>query len=185
MEMIDEAMNVSPEEEFLKAFDEYADGLFRHASFRVSDREKARDITQDTFLKAWDYARKGEKVGHWKGFFYRILNNLIVDEYRRRKEESLDMILEEEPGSGQELLSVGSRADTEELLDMRIRADAVRALLLKLPARDREVLTFRYLEESSLKEIAELLGITENVVSVRIHRAQKRLKELSERAHII
>ena len=50
------------EERFLKAFEDFSDALFRHASFRLSDREKAIDVVHDTFAKAWTYVRGGHEV---------------------------------------------------------------------------------------------------------------------------
>lgn len=170
------AMRESYEQAFLKAFDEYADALFRHASFRLSNRDRARDITQDTFIKAWDYARKGETVRHWKSLLYRILNNLIIDEYRRTKEGSLDALLDEDPAQTEALFSTGGRAEKEEQFDTAQDAARVRALIPRLPDSYRVVVTMRYLDDLSPKEIAATLGISENVVSVRLHRAVARLR---------
>ena len=41
------------EKQFTAAFEQYADELFRHATLRLSDRERALDLTQETFLRAW------------------------------------------------------------------------------------------------------------------------------------
>jgi RNA polymerase sigma-70 factor (ECF subfamily) len=173
------------EDAFLEAFDEYADALFRHASFRVSNRERAKDLTQDTFLKAWDYIRAGNKVREWKSFLYRILNNLIIDEYRRIKEESLDSLLEDSPVQANTLIAVGSRSEKEERLDDDLMIKKVRALIPTLPQTYRAVLTMRYIDDFSIKEIAMALEVSENVVSVRVHRGLARLKELCESADII
>ena len=54
------------EKEFLEAFESHADALFRHAFFRVSDREKAHDLVQDAFLKTWDYVANGGEVRQYK-----------------------------------------------------------------------------------------------------------------------
>ena len=77
-------MESREEKLFLEAFDTHADSLFRHACFRLSDRERARDLVQDTFLKAWDYLRGGGEIQNIKSFLYRILHNLIIDEYRKK-----------------------------------------------------------------------------------------------------
>ena len=44
---------------FEEAFEAYSDELFRHASIRLSDRERAMELTQETFMKTWAYAQKG------------------------------------------------------------------------------------------------------------------------------
>ena len=165
------------ERAFLEAFDEYADALFRYASLRLSDRERAKDLTQESFIKAWDYVREGGDVKHWKSFLYRVLHNLIIDEYRRSKTTSLDALLEEDTGSASALLAVDGRATTEEALDDQMLIKRVRELIKELPESQRIPLSLRYVDGLSPQEIAELLDLSENVVSVRIHRAVARLKE--------
>ena len=170
----------SPQERtFLEAFDTHADALFRHAYFRLSNRERAADLTQETFLKAWEYIREKNEVQHWKGFLYRILNNLIVDEYRKKKEESLDAIMEDDPIHANNLVSHGSREEKEERLDEEFMIEKLRLLIPKLPEQHRTVLSLRFVDGFSLKEISSLLHLSENVVSVRIHRAVARLRALS------
>src|SRR4051812_45302895 len=83
----------NPEERFLKAFDEYSNALFRHAMYRLSDRERGIEIVHDTFTKVWGYMRDGHEIDTFKPFLYKVMNNLIIDEYRRRKELSLDAIM--------------------------------------------------------------------------------------------
>ena len=60
------------EERFLKAFDEYADALFRHAVYRLSDRERAIEIVHDTFTKVWTYIRNGHEIDSDKPFLYKV-----------------------------------------------------------------------------------------------------------------
>jgi RNA polymerase sigma-70 factor, ECF subfamily len=164
-----------PEDRFLKAFDEYADALFRHAVYRLSDRERAVEILHDTFTKVWSYIRDGHEIDSYKSFLYKVINNLIIDEYRRRKETSLDAILEQEgvdEGTFSELHGGG-------IDEITFSLDAKQALdmLHELPVVYREVITLRYVDGLGPKEISELIEETENVVSVRIHRALKLLRD--------
>ncbi len=171
-------MSTSFEQAFLEAFDAHADALFRHASFRLSNRERAADLTQETFLKAWEYARTGGEIRHHKSFLYRILNNLIIDEYRKAKEESLDILTENNPVEASELLAVGSRNEKEGQLNDELLVEKIRTVIPQLPEALREAVTLRYIDDLSPKEIAALLEISENVVSVRIHRGVAKLREL-------
>ena len=163
------------EQGFLNAFDEYADALFRHAVLRVSDRERARDLVQDTFTKVWDHVHSGKEVQHWRGFLYRILNNLIVDEYRKKHEVSLDALLEDELSFAEPLLATGSRIEEESRLDDAILIERIRVFIPQLPEPYRVAITLRYVDGFTPKEIAGLLEISENVASVRIHRAVEKL----------
>lgn len=168
----------SYEDHFLRAFDEYSDALFRHACFRLSNREVATDLTQETFIKAWEYLRKGQEIREWKSFLYRILHNLIIDHYRRKKERSLDELLEKDSMRMNAHIATGSRTEHEERLNDEQLIEKIRTLIPRLPEQQRIVLTLRYVDGFSPKEIASTTGISENVVSVRIHRAVKELRKL-------
>ncbi|MBI4087856.1 RNA polymerase sigma factor [Candidatus Kaiserbacteria bacterium] len=173
-------METKEEKAFLEAFEKYADALFRHAFFRLSDRERAYDLAQDTYLKTWDYLRKGGGVENYKSFLYRTLRNLIIDEYRKKHPRSLDEMLEDEfaAPSIEAKLSEGSVVEAEEELDTKALVENIRVHISGLPEHYREVLTFRFIDGFSTGEIAETMGTTENVVSVRIHRGIAKLRQL-------
>ena len=163
------------EERFLKAFEEYNDALFRHAFLRISDRERAIDVVHDTYIKVWSYVRAGHTVDSFRPFLYKVLNNLIIDEYRKTKESSLDALLEidgVDEGSFNDLTShtVASLAAT---LDGKQAFE----LVDELPDVYREVLILRFVDELGPKEISNLIEESENVVSVRLHRALRLLRE--------
>jgi RNA polymerase sigma-70 factor (ECF subfamily) len=168
----------SQEEKFLTAFDEFGDALFRHAVYRLSDRERAIELVHDTYTKVWSYIREGHEVDTFKPFLYKVLNNLIIDEYRKRKESSLDAMLEVEgvdEGNFGELYE-GSIEELTFSLDAKKASD----LIHEIPDVYREVITLRFVDGLGPKEIAILIEETENVVSVRIHRGIKLLRELIE-----
>ena len=167
------------ESRFLKAFEDYSDALFRHARFRLSDRELAIDVVHDTFTKAWMYVRDGHEIANFKPFLYKVLNNLIIDEYRKRKEASLDAMFEAEgvdEGTFDDLIG----NDVESLINT---LDGKRAIdsLRELPDVYREVIILRFIDQLRPREISELIEESENVVSVRIHRGIALLKNLIEK----
>jgi RNA polymerase sigma-70 factor (ECF subfamily) len=168
------------EEEFKEGFERYADELFRHASIRLSDRERALEITQDAFLKAWEYAKRGEEIRELRPFLYRTLRNLIIDEYRKHKTHSLESMLEDHEGASIEALMPHDDTNTLEAAVTRFESKRALQHLSKLPDAYCEVLTLRYVESLTPKEIAGIIGESENVVSVRIHRGLKKLKTLLE-----
>ena len=174
-------MKSREEKAFIEAFEEHSGALFRHALFRLSDRERAYDVTQDTYLKAWDYIANGNTVRNYKSFLYRILHNLIIDEYRKKQSSSLDELLENEtiaPAVEARLSEGIVVEEIEARLDERALIKVVRSRIPELPAHYREVLTLRFIDGFSTGEIAETIGVTENVVSVRIHRGVAKLRDL-------
>lgn len=175
----DDSTRGSHEERFLTAFEEYNDALFRHAFIRVSDRERAIDIVHDTFTKVWTYVRNGHEVDQFRPFLYKVLNNLIIDEYRKRKETSLDAIMEidgVDEGTFEELSE-----NTVESLAATLDGKKAFELLSELPDTYREVIVLRFVDELGPKEIGELIEESENVVSVRLHRGLKQLREAVEK----
>jgi len=163
------------EERFLQAFEEYNDALFRHASLRLSDREKAIDVVHDTYTKVWMYIKNGQKIESFRPFLYKVLNNLIIDTYRKQRELSLDALLAQDgvdEGSFDELSET-----TTEALAATIDGRQAFALLNTLPDVYREVLVLRFVDELGPREISQLVEESENVISVRIHRGLKMLRD--------
>lgn len=163
---------------FETAYEEHVDELFRHASIRLSDRERALELTQECFTRTWEYVVRGGEVRDFRPFLYRTLKHLIIDEYRKHKSYSLEAMVEgEERGSVETLLPTDDTNTLVAAIERFEGADAL-AKLQTLPDPYREVLTMRYVEGLTPKEIAEYLEESENAVSVRIHRGLKKLKEL-------
>lgn len=167
------------EQQYLEAFDKYSDALFRHCYFRLSDRERSLDLVQETYLRAWTYLDDGQEIIAFKAFLYKILNNLIIDEYRKKKSVSLDALLEEGDlveGDVPELRDDHSGA----MMGIGVDIERAREALAALPEPYREAVTLRYIDGLTPGEIAELIEASENVVSVRIHRGMKKLREYFE-----
>lgn len=157
------------ESEFTIAYDLYADALFRFAYFAVHDREIAKDLVADTFTKVWEYIAKGQAVTNIRALCYHVLRNLIVDHWRKRKSLSLDELVD----AGYDPIGTDGRVDEEQNSEYV----ELRKAIETLPAVFQEVILLRYVEGYSPKEIAELLGISPSLVSVRIFRGQSLLKK--------
>lgn len=157
------------EQAFLELYDELGEPLYRHCYFRVSSRELAEDLAQESFMRYWDYLATGKAVDNPKAFLYRIAGNLIIDHYRRKKESSLEVLAEDgyDP-AGDDASSILAHAEGKHAL----------ALLEQLEPQYREILTLRYVDDLGIRDIAEVIGQSENVVSVRIHRGIEKLKTL-------
>jgi len=155
-------------EAFLASFDAYSDALFRFCMVKTRNKEISEDLVQETFMRYWQALRQGKEMPNTRSFLYTIANNIIIDWYRKKKSDSLDRKMADgyQPRNKSEMDTVMS-AEHAEVLHM----------LERLEESDREVLLLRYVEGLEPKEIAESLGVSANVVSVRINRATKRLKK--------
>ena len=124
---------------------------------------------QETFTRTWEYLIDDGHINNMKPFLYRTATNLIIDDVRRRKESSLDEMAERGFDPGHD--------ESGRLTDL-IEGQKAQEILKKLDSAYRDVIIMRYVEELSPKEIGNIIGETENTVSVRIHRGLKKLKEL-------
>lgn len=160
------------EKEFLAAYDEYARPVYRHVRLRVGRTEDAEDIAAQTFMKTWEYLSLGKHILRMKPFLFRVANNLIIDWYRTKHTQPLP--LEEIENEDQEM------EDKKFAVAIDARGD-VRALeraLSELEPSYRDVLVLKYVEGYEVKEIAKKLGVSENVVYVRVHRGRKKITEI-------
>lgn len=163
---------IKREEMLTTAHYDYERGMNSYASFKVSNRTTGQDLVQDTFLRTWAYMVKGGKVHLMKPFLYHILNNLIIDEYRKRKTSSLDVLLEKgfEPSF-----------DNQERMVNTFDGRAALLLIQYLPARYEKVMQMKYARGLSLKEISLITGQSRNAVAVQAHRGLLKLKKLYNR----
>lgn len=148
---------------------DYQKGLNAHAFFKMHNHAIGEDMVQDTFLKTWKYLVKGGKIEVMKAFLYHVLNNLIIDEYRKHKTTSLDVLLEKgfEP----------SVDHTERLFDF-LDGKAALLLIARLPFKYQKVMRMRYSQDLSLKEMSLITGQTKNAIAVQLHRGLEKLKLL-------
>lgn len=146
--------------------------LNKYAFFKSNDKAKSEDMVQDTFMKAWSYLIKGGKILMMKAFLYHILNNIIIDQYRKHKTISLDDLMDKgfDPGENH----------VEQDLDFLDGKAAI--LLIKfLPANYQRVMNMRYVKMLSIQEIAEITGQSRNAVAVQAHRGIVMLRTLYKR----
>lgn len=159
---------LSPEQQFLAMYDAHADAIFRHCYFRVYDRERAKELTQEAFTRTWQYLALGHEIQNVRAFVYKTLQHLIIDLSRKRKEQSLDAMMDK-----------GSDPHHTPNMGAQVDASIVTAKLEQIEEPYRTALYMRYIDDLNPREIAQVTGEDVNVISVRIHRATKKLQELS------
>jgi len=161
---------------FVKAYDLYVDQIYRFIYFKVGNKEEAEDLSSAVFLKIWSYLQENNIIDSktLRSLLYKIARNIIIDHYRKinqRENVSLDKTMEQ-----------GGLIDVKQ--DIAQRAEVMSDLMVietKLPELKeeyREVIIMRYINELSIKEIAEILDKSKGNVRVLIYRALSTLKEL-------
>lgn len=162
----------APIELFERLFKEYNSAIFRHLYYRLGNRERAKELTQEVFMKTWQHLIAQKTIEHEKAFLYRIANNVFINEIRTDKTTySLDE-LEEETGYEPETLLPDPERTSEQEELMRF--------LPRLSPPYQEVLIMRFIDGLPVQEIAVLLGEKETNISMRTQRALAKLKEIYE-----
>lgn len=153
----------------VQAFHDHQKALLQKSFRKVDDKDLSDDLVQTTFLKTWQYLQKEGNVDSMKKFLYHVLNGLVIDEYRKKKPVSLDLLIE----SGFNVVI----DDSDRLFDI---LDGKTALLMipLLPDKYQDVMEMRYEDEMTLNEIAKITQQSNNTVAVQIHRGVEKLAVL-------
>jgi len=163
-------------EAFIKAYDNYIDDIYRFIYFKVGKKEDAEDITSLVFLKSWDYIQnnKLEDYKTLKAFFYKVARNAVIDHYR--KNSGLENIsIDKEEGS---IDIVDEKIDLEKAFDIKLDYEKLMSAMASLKGEYREVLMLRYINELSIKEIADILEKDKGNVRVLLFRAIGAIKKI-------
>ncbi len=153
------------------AYQDYSHSLNLHAFFKIQDHEIGKDLVQETFIKTWSYLVKGGKIDLMKAFLYHVLNNLIVDEYRKHKTTSLNVLIEK----GRE-----PHADYSNRFFNILDGKTAILLIQSLPLKYQKIIRMRYIKNFSIKEMSLITGQSKNAVAVQIHRGLAKLKLLHD-----
>jgi len=158
--------------------------IFSFILSKVSDREVAEDIFQDTFIKVINTLKRGayNEEGKFLPWVMRISHNLIIDHFRRNKRlpkfnntddfDIFDVLSDE-------MLSVENQIIKNQILD------DVQKLVEELPEDQKEVLIMRMYKDMSFKEIAENTDVSINTALGRMRYALINLRKLIEKHNII
>ncbi|AWA30702.1 RNA polymerase subunit sigma-24 [Flavobacterium magnum] len=151
---------------------------------KVSDRDIADDIFQDTFIKVIKTLKSNayNEEGKFLPWVMRIAHNLIVDHFRRNKKMPMSRDTEE--------YSVFSyMSDNEPNIEARMITNQIekdlQKLIMELPDDQREVLLMRIYQDMSFKEIADLTGVSINTALGRMRYALMNLRKIIDKNKII
>lgn len=153
------------------AFDEliarWQQPLWRYARQLAGNDAAADDAVQDVWLRVLRgiaRLRDGAKLRSWLfGIAHRVLMDRLRDQFRRPVLSDGDVDIEDQPVD-------------DSALNLEIELAALREGLARLPPLEGEVLTLFYLQELSLDEVSQVLGIPVGTVKSRLHRARNLLR---------
>lgn len=146
----------------------YADKVFNYFWYRTGhDKTLSEDLMQETFLRAFDRRGDYKAQGYsYLTYLLAIAHNLLVDHYRKPK----SVPVEDLPT---DVVPYEITGDLERKSD----AEALWRAVQTLPEQGRDALLMFYQEGMSVREIARVMGTSENAVKLTLSRTRKRLSE--------
>ena len=144
--------------------------LYQYARRMTADDEAARDAVQDVWLRVLRGIHKLRDASRLRPWIFGIARRVLMDRFRA--------LYASPPPTALEDNDVAAESSTD---DLEADADHLHAGLARLPVVEREVLTLFYLQEQSLAETAEVLGVPVGTVKSRLYRARLLLRRALEK----
>lgn len=132
------------------------------------DRHRAEDIVQETLLRAWWHPEAQTGGGWSRSWLFTVARNIAIDQARAAMIRPVEL--------GDDRLDERSRVE-DDGIDRLLNAREVRAALMSLPDRLRDVLIEVYFREHSVAEAAQVLGVPPGTVKSRTYYAVRALRD--------
>lgn len=160
--------------DFVKLYQIFSKKIFDFLKRKVSNKEIAEDLTAEVFEKVLktinDYQWQGISVSAW---IYRVARNHLIDYYRKQNKFKDDTSFDDVVNI------VESNSPTAETEIIQDEEDIILFRTLKeLDEEDQYLIYYKFFEEMSNSEIAQIVGQTETNVGTRLHRIRKKMEKI-------
>jgi RNA polymerase sigma-70 factor (ECF subfamily) len=157
----------------------YQQDIFRFCLHYLKEVEAAKELSQETFLRVFTSCGRFDVERKFRPWVLCIARNLCLNELKRKKTVTMETLEEYASSarreSGDLFRYPGDGPD--EAMMLQERREALRKVIGELNEDSRELLTLRFYERLSAKEIAEIVGGTEGAVRTRLHRLLMSMRE--------
>lgn len=166
---------------FAEIVELYKDKIYHLAYRMLSNRYEAEDIVQETFLRVYRNLDRYDQNQKFSTWIYRIATNLCIDRLRKKKPTySLDAEMNDQEGmDGYSMIPSDNRTPESEALLSETQQIIYQAID-SLPAKYKSVMILRYLQDLSLQEISDVLGMPVTTIKTRVHRGREFLRKKLE-----
>lgn len=150
------------------------DQLYRLALRITLNTAEAEDIVQETLIKVWNKRDSWDQIDNIEAFCFTVCRNLSLDSIKRHDNQNKTL---DDKGSDQ----IDTSNDPSRQTIVNDQMDMVRQIVDSLPEKQRSCIQLRDFEGKTYKDIALILGITEEQVKVNIFRARQAIKQRYEK----
>ncbi|GGA60128.1 RNA polymerase sigma factor [Ornithinibacillus halotolerans] len=162
-------MNVQTEAQIQQLYEDYHQEIFRYIFMMIGERQQARDLMQETFIKAFLNIESFRGDASYKTWLYRIARNVTID-YQRRKKPGTYILDHLAPMKS-------DQATPEEIALLGDDVEQLYIALSRLKKGYRDVIMLRKIREFSVKETATIMGWKESRVKTALHRGLNALRD--------
>ncbi len=160
--------------------EKYQNRVYSMVYGMIRNREDARDLTQEAFVKAFNNLQSFRLEASFYTWLYRIAMNVTIDFTRRRKRREVagfeEGIASRDADGG--IDEIHHRESPSRNLERKQLYARIMDALEKLPPDQKQVIILRELEHLSYREIAEVMGIPEGTVMSRLFYARKKMQKM-------
>lgn len=144
--------------------------LFRLALRITLDSAEAEDVTSDTLIKVWNKREELRGVESIEAYCMTVCRNLALDRHEKKEAQNLSL-------EANEIDAAENSFTPDEQLERDEKLRKVHELFNQLPERQRTIMQLRDIEEKSYREIATIMGVSEEVVKVTLFRARQAIRK--------
>lgn len=164
-----EKMINDDEDAFNKIIDIYYQKAINMAYFISGNKADSEDIVQESFIKCYNNKKKIKEPQYFQTWLYKIITTTAYTYLKKHKNETpVDQIYESE--------TIDSLNIEEDLIQKENQSELIKAVM-KLPVKQRTVITLYYYNQLSVKEIAKITSSFEGTVKSRLSSGRKEIKQ--------
>ena len=154
--------------------EEYQYMIYQLAFRMLCNEDEAKDIVQETFIRAWQNLSKYRSEIRMSTWLYTIATNGCIDRLRHKRNENTDTDMQEQ------LKYFASNENIEQHLINSEQAQLVLALTSQLTPKQKAVFTLHYLEELDTVEIQKITGLSAEKIKSNLYLARKSIRQKLE-----
>ncbi len=147
--------------------------LYRLALRITLNNAEAEDVVQETMMKVWNRREEWDAIESMEAFCLTICRNQALDKTRKMANQSQSL----DDNNGMEPPDHSFSSDPERQIMLRDRVNLIRRLVDSLPEKQRSIMQLRDFEGKSYKEVAIVMGVTEEQVKVNLFRARQTIRK--------
>ncbi len=168
---------------FEALYNRYVKQIYWFAYRMLNNKERAEDVTQEVFIRLYRKAGHYKPVGKFSSWLYRLARNTVLNYIRDHQSAHSEISLSENPDNAEVSRSIenvlkDNSQDPSRVAATHEQQELVEIGLSQLKSEERQMIVLCVINGLPRKQVAEILGISENNVKIQLHRARLRLAKI-------